>query len=935
MFAHTRYGSLGLPFPRIALGCRLFLCLPLSEMARVLLARADSFIRRRRCPDPFASGFYPEPAPAGPGRLSDADRGPVPPATRFYRRTRDPVEFLVTLQKSIDRPVLIVPQIMFFSKKPRRAQPSLVDMLFGPEDEPGRLRLLAALFKNPGNVFVEISAPIDLQRFLARADMADHRVQYQAAILRREILDPVQRYRQSITGPVLKSRYELKQRILDSERFQKFMQTHAETHRMSLARSARLGGPASTRSPRTYAPTGSGSTPASVGWILHTLFDGVTLNLDGLADVKRMSLRGPMVYIPCHKSHVDYLILTYMLYHNDMPCPLVAAGKNLSFWPMGPLFRRGGAFFIRRSFRGAVLYSRVFSEYVHAILQEGHSVEQFIEGGRSRTGKLLMPKLGLLSILLTALRNGACEDLIFVPVSIGYDRVLEEKSYLQEIEGGQKQPENFWQVLKARKFLSRRYGKVYLQFNRPLSANDQARSAGVDLRTAEQKELNGFCRSLAHRIAHGIDRVTVVTPHALTAAAILNLGRDRFNLEEILSAVGVYAAHLDAVGAKSADTLVLDCRRAIAHALDSYVQRRILESPGTEAAAGEGGPTEFLVRDARRPVLDYYKNTCVSFFVPAAFAALAILERDAFQFSAADLQTDFEFLQELFRLEFVQDSETEPSDQLRRALRIFYEDATIVPHPSLTDTFNLTSAGYRKLKFFAMFLKTFLESYSVVLTWLEHLAGTPGSPRSASENRLVRQPHVRQKEIDHREALSKVTYENALELFLAHGIRGAQDRNTIDTFAAVVGGPCAVSRPRRAGRSTHEGADPGRRPGNAPAAPHPPHPQTPLHPGGPAAAGPPHRPAAGRRLRGRGGQHPPSARAARVLRALRPLRASRCSTRREPRLLGTGGAIRQCAISGMSALFSWSTPTFTRDRPAASLRVHLARGSGRDPGAGG
>ena len=171
---------------------------------------------------------------------------------------------------------------------------------------------------------------------------------------------------------------------------------------------------------------------------------------------------------------------------------------------------------------------------------------------------------------------------------------------------------------------------------------------GTDLRTAEQKEFNGFCRSLAHRIAHGIERVTVVTPHALTAAAILNLGRDRFSLEEILSAVGVYAAHLDAVGAKLADTLVLDYRRAIAHALDSYVQYRILESPEAEAAAAEGGPTEFLVRDARRPVLDYYKNTCVSFFVPAAFAALAILERDVFQFSAADLQTDFEFLQELF-----------------------------------------------------------------------------------------------------------------------------------------------------------------------------------------------------------------------------------------------------------------------------------------------
>ena len=288
---------------------------------------------------------------------------------------------------------------------------------------------------------------------------------------------------------------------------------------------------------------------AIVGWILRTLFDGVSMNLDGLAAVKRMALRGPVVYVPCHKSHVDYLILSYMLYNNDLPCPLIAAGKNLSFWPMGPLFRRGGAFFIRRSFRGAVLYSRVFAEYVHTILEEGYPVEQFIEGGRSRTGKLLMPKLGLLSILLNAQKNGACEDLIFVPVSIGYDRVLEEKSYLQEIEGGQKQPENVWQVVSARKFLKHRYGKVYLQFHAPLSVNDLAERSGTPLKAMKPKEFNGFCRSLGHRIAHAINQVSVVTPQALAAAAILNGGRDRFDLEALMAVVDLYTNHLDAVKA--------------------------------------------------------------------------------------------------------------------------------------------------------------------------------------------------------------------------------------------------------------------------------------------------------------------------------------------------------------------------------------------------
>jgi glycerol-3-phosphate O-acyltransferase len=785
LFAHSRYSALGLPFPRVGLGSRLFFWQPLPQMARILLARADSLLRRRRCPDPFGSGFVRNQLLQGKAGFLTLIEEPSL-LRRFRRSAMDPLEFLIALQGAIDRPVLIVPQIVFFSKKPRRAQPTLVDMLFGPEDEPGRLRLLASLFKNPGNVFVEISAPIDLQRFLARPDMAGRSVEYQAAILRGDVLAQFSRHRQSITGPVLKSRRELKQTVLDGERIQKFMQAHAETHRMSLAEVRAAAERCIDEISADPSPNWLRFYSAVVGWILRTLFDGVTMNLDGLAAVKRMALRGPVVYVPSHKSHVDYLILSYMLYHHDMPCPLIAAGKNLSFWPMGPLFRRGGAFFIRRSFRGAVLYSRAFAEYVHTILAEGYSVEQFIEGGRSRTGKLLMPKLGLLSILLTAQKNGACDDLIFVPVSIGYDQVLEETSYLQEIEGGQKQPENIWQVVNARKFLKRRYGKVYLQFNAPLSVNDLADRSGTPLKAMKPKEFNGFCRSVAHRIAHAINRVSVVTPQALAAAAILNSGRDRLDLEEVMAVMELYTNHLDAVGAKLADTLILDHRRALAHALQSYVQRKILESP-TSDPAGAAGSVGFILKDAKRPVLDYYKNTCVALFIPAAFTALAILQKDAFQFSATDLHVDAEFLQELFQFEFVYDSDVPPEQMLRESLNRFVEDAMLVPHPSLPDTFNLTSAGFRKLKLFAMFLKTFLESYEVVLGYLRYTSQDAGEGRERIKKIASFGSRMyKKKEIEHREALSKVTYENALEFFTSRGVKGAEDRNAIDTFAAAI-----------------------------------------------------------------------------------------------------------------------------------------------------
>jgi len=785
LFAYTRYRQLGLPYPRIGLGFRLCFWQPLSHLWRVFLSRADGLVRNRRLPDPYANGFIRDELLGGKAGFFPliAKRGWI---RGLFKASVDPVAFLISVQKATERPVLIVPQIMFFSRKPGRARPTLVDMLFGPEDAPGRLRQLAALFKNPGKVFVEISPPISVGSFLKRPDIAEQPMEYQAALLRGEILAQIVRHRQSILGPVLKSRAELKESILNGERFQQFAQTHSEGHQVNVAETRTKAAACIDEIAAAPSPNWIRFYSAIDGWILRTLFDGITLNADGLATVKRASLRGPVVYLPSHKSHVDYLILSYMLYHKDLPCPLVAAGKNLSFWPMGPLFRRGGAFFIRRSFRGAVLYSKVFAEYVHKILEEGYTIEQFIEGGRSRTGKLLMPKLGLLSILLTALKNEACEDLIFVPVSIGYDQILEEKSYLQEIEGVQKNPENIWQVLKARKFLKRRYGKVYLRFSEPISVNDLARHAGTPLKTMGAKEFNRFCRSLGHRVIYAIDHAGVITAHALTSAALLNTGRERLDFQEVMDAVDIYMNRLYTLGANFADTLIMDHQRAVIQALESFVQRKILDSVEKDPQAPVGS-SSYILNPGKRPFLEYYKNTCIALFIPTAFTALAILKKDAFQFSASDLHTDYEFLQDLFQLEFVTDPEAPAAYHLQKALKAFVDDAVLIPHPALPDTYNVTAAGFRRLKLFAMFLKTLLESYWIVLNYFMQAADSSEDPKdrlrkiSSLGSRMLRL-----KEIDHREALSKITYDNAMEFFTCRGIKGMDDRQPIEIYAGPI-----------------------------------------------------------------------------------------------------------------------------------------------------
>ena len=161
----------------------------------------------------------------------------------------------------------------------------------------------------------------------------------------------------------------------------------------------------------------------------------------------------PVVLVPCHRSHFDYVILSYIFHLNYLSPPHIAAGINLSFWPLGPLFRGAGAYFIRRSFDDNELYKAVFRSYLKFLIREGYTQEFFIEGGRSRTGKILTPKLGMLSAIVDAFTQGVRRDLYLVPVSIHYGRVVEEEAYQRELGGAEKEPESLAGLVRARRVL--------------------------------------------------------------------------------------------------------------------------------------------------------------------------------------------------------------------------------------------------------------------------------------------------------------------------------------------------------------------------------------------------------------------------------------------------------------------------------------------------
>ena len=206
-----------------------------------------------------------------------------------------------------------------------------------------------------------------------------------------------------------------------------------------------------------------------VVWICTRLYQGIHLDEEGIAEVRQAANRGGLILCPSHKSHMDYVILTLLFYEKGLLPPHVAAGINLAFWPFGAIARWCGGFFIRRSFKGDHLYSAVVRAYVKRLMRDGFPQEFFIEGGRSRTGKLAFPKTGLLAMEVDAWREGAGEDLFFVPVAIDYEKLPEGGSYARELGGGEKKKENVWSLLEARKILRTRHGRIYVQFDRPIS----------------------------------------------------------------------------------------------------------------------------------------------------------------------------------------------------------------------------------------------------------------------------------------------------------------------------------------------------------------------------------------------------------------------------------------------------------------------------------
>jgi len=697
------------------------------------------------------------------------------------------VQSLIELQRQRSEPILLVPQLFMWTKLPDTRGTRVLDLVLGPREWASPVRTIGQFLYNFRHVELKAGEPVNLAEFLhTYRDASD------AALINRltyTMMRRLERERRSVTGPALKSPERVRQEILRSPRFRGEIgkltrngKSDAELMEQALGML------------RALQATPEGTTRSVLAVALERLFKrmyaGIDVDREGIARIRAETKDKSLVLLPSHKSHIDYLIVSYAFNRENLPLPLIAAGDNLTFFPVGPIFRRAGAFFIRRSFAGDPLYPIVVDAYIRRVIREGYSLEMFLEGGRSRTGKLLAPKFGLLKMIVSAALAVPQRPVCFVPVSIGYERVVD--SYEVELGGGEKTKEDAAGLLGSAGVLKSRYGRINLQFGQILTLEHIRSDLGLPAGSLSPAKQRAMVTRLGNRVMDEINRVTAVTPGALTALALLSYHRRGQPHEKLLVRCERLLGTLRKLGARTIPALTNpggELRaEAIREAAQMFADGEMVEvrypaevgtKNVTKPRAGRGAI--YTIPEDKRLKLDGSKNIILHFFVERALVAVALLfrgdtshpELPAWTRTEAEVRGRVQELSRLFKYEFRFRADASFDTIFEETVAGMLADGDLERPPHFDGGPHLMPGpgrsgwtGHQWLMTYAGLLRNFIESYRVAA---RGLAGLEKGPLDAKD--LIKQTLSTGRlmylsgEVERAEAISKPLLENAFAAF--------------------------------------------------------------------------------------------------------------------------------------------------------------------------
>jgi glycerol-3-phosphate O-acyltransferase len=523
----------------------------------------------------------------------------------------------------------LVPVAIFWGRAPHK-EVSWWRLLF-TEDWilVGRFRKFLSVIFNGRNTMVYFGEPMRLRDVVEEGLTEPRRVRRVLRSLRMVL----RAQRTSSIGPDLSHRRTMVLQILKTQAVRQAVRNEMQVRQLQRRPALLLARRYALEIAANYSQAFVTFMAMALGRLWNSLYDGV--ELEHLENLSAVGDGVEIIYVPCHRSHMDYLLLSYIIYRKGFAVPHVAAGANLNMPLIGRFLRKGGAFFLRRSFKGDALYAVVFAKYLGFMMARGHPLEYFIEGGRSRTGRLLSPRAGMLSMTVRSYVRDPKRPVIFMPVYFGYERIVEGRTYIGELSGQPKQKESVFVLLKSIvSVLRSKFGKVHVNLGRPIALDELLHEHNPNWRSSPAENddpragwIGEAISNLAFRISSEINAAAAVTPVNLVAMAILATPRQALPELDLIRQLELYQRLLRDAPYSPLVTVTADSGRQMV----AYVESMgILER--------QKHPLGDIMRmNAENAVLaTYYRNNILHLFAMPSLLACAFVSNTTMR--TADIQ---------------------------------------------------------------------------------------------------------------------------------------------------------------------------------------------------------------------------------------------------------------------------------------------------------
>jgi glycerol-3-phosphate O-acyltransferase len=656
------------------------------------------------------------------------------------------------------KPVFLVPIALFWRKGPRSSR-RVLNLAYGAPTRPTDLAKVTGFLIAYRELAINVGEEIDLTAFVAQRSSEDS--QALARKVRRSILLFLYREERVVEGPLLLPRHRVQEIVLGNPAVAAVIAERAREKR-TTQEAARAD---AERIFREIAANMNSTFLAILNLIVSGIFKRMfaTIEEQGLEKVVGYAKQNPVVLVPSHRSYFDFLILSWLFYAHHLVPPHIAARENMGFGPFGFIFRRAGAFFLRTRFDDP-LYKEIFRRYVYHLVKEGFTQEFFIEGGRSRTGKTLAPRLGMLSWNVEAFVASERRDLLFVPVAITYERLVEEGSMIEELEGGEKKPESTLGLLRARKYLQLRFGSVFVNFGEPISLAQVLEGRRELFRSedaAGEPERRALVERMGNELAERINWAMVANSTSVVAAALLGERRRGLFRPELIQRVREVIELLRLQDVRLTPALAADEPDQYADAIAFLLRSDLIQT-----VADPRGEILYW-EESRRRALDVYRNVLFHYLAAPSFLARRLLRGGRVETIRADLT----FWLDLFYVEFFVPKAAVLGYQFDAFLDYFERIGAL---ERFDDQLQPTEKGRPYFTFLAEQTRGLLEAYYATFGAL--LAAEGALTRKQLEP-LAAEHFSRAEllgEVRRREGVNPVTVGNALDLLTRRGVLAAQ-----------------------------------------------------------------------------------------------------------------------------------------------------------------